>query len=50
VAILASHFILGNHILINQIIGGILVLFGVFIANMPTVNTFVSTGSNKAAL
>jgi drug/metabolite transporter (DMT)-like permease len=34
-AIIASHFILGNPILLNQIIGGILVLTGVFIANMP---------------
>jgi drug/metabolite transporter (DMT)-like permease len=50
VAILASHFILGNHISLNQIIGGILVLLGVFIANMPSVKTVVSTGSNKAAL
>ncbi|MDR4946059.1 DMT family transporter [Neobacillus cucumis] len=50
VAILASHFILGNHISLNQIIGGILVLLGVFIANMPSVKTVVSTGSNKAAM
>ncbi|MEH7097206.1 DMT family transporter [Neobacillus vireti] len=50
VAILASHFILGNHISLNQILGGILVLLGVFIANMPSVKTAVSTGANKAAL
>jgi drug/metabolite transporter (DMT)-like permease len=50
VAILASHFILGNQISLNQIIGGILVLLGVFIANMPSVKTVVSTGSNKAAM
>ncbi|MDP4164538.1 MAG: DMT family transporter [Bacillota bacterium] len=36
VAILASHFILGNPIQIGQILGGCLVLFGVFIANMPS--------------
>ncbi|WP_160720558.1 DMT family transporter [Bacillus sp. USDA818B3_A] len=50
VAILASHFILGNHISINQIIGGILVLLGVFIANMPSVKTVASTGSKNAAM
>ncbi|MEH7414578.1 DMT family transporter [Neobacillus drentensis] len=50
VAILASHFILGNHILLNQIIGGILVLLGVFIANMPSAKTMVSTGSKKAVM
>jgi len=50
VAILASHFILGNHISINQIIGGILVLLGVFIANMPSAKSVVSTRSNKPAI
>jgi drug/metabolite transporter (DMT)-like permease len=36
IAILASHFILGDPILVSQILGGILVLLGVFIANMPS--------------
>lgn len=36
VAILASHFILGDRILVSQIFGGLLVLLGVFIANMPS--------------
>lgn len=36
VAIIASHFILGDRILPAQIFGGILVLLGVFIANMPS--------------
>lgn len=49
VAILASHFILGNHIMLTQIIGGILVLLGVFIANMPTVKPAVSALPNKSA-
>ncbi|WP_307408514.1 DMT family transporter [Neobacillus ginsengisoli] len=49
VAILASHFILGNHIMLTQIIGGMLVLLGVFIANMPTVKPIMSTGANKSA-
>ncbi|MED3563943.1 DMT family transporter [Bacillus xiapuensis] len=36
VAIIASHFILGDRILPMQIFGGILVLLGVFIANMQS--------------
>lgn len=36
VAIVASHFILGDQILVSQILGGLLVLLGVFIANMPS--------------
>jgi len=35
VAIIASHFILGDPILPMQILGGMLVLLGVFIANLP---------------
>ncbi|NRD79154.1 DMT family transporter [Bacillus sp. BRMEA1] len=35
VAILASHFVLGDPILLTQIFGGILVLLGVGIVNMP---------------
>lgn len=49
VAILASHFILGNHIMLTQIIGGMLVLLGVFIANMPTVKPIMSPRVNKSA-
>lgn len=48
VAIVASHFILGNPILPLQIMGGILVLTGVFIANMPTVRPIVATQTNKS--
>lgn len=36
VAIIASDIILGDQILPSQIFGGILVLLGVFIANMPS--------------
>jgi drug/metabolite transporter (DMT)-like permease len=49
VAIIASHFILGDRILPVQIIGGILVLLGVFIANLPvsTVKPAVINQPNK---
>src|SRR5690606_1924258 len=36
VAILAAYFILGDPILARQIVGGLLVLFGVYIANKPS--------------
>ncbi|WP_223587703.1 DMT family transporter [Neobacillus bataviensis] len=49
VAIIASHFILGNPILISQIIGGILVLSGVYIANLPSVKPLIKRGTNKMA-
>jgi drug/metabolite transporter (DMT)-like permease len=48
VAILASHFILGEPILISQILGGILVLLGVFIANMPSGKPGLVMESNKS--
>jgi drug/metabolite transporter (DMT)-like permease len=48
VAILASHFILGNRIMLTQIIGGILVLLGVFIANMPIVKPMIAVEINKS--
>lgn len=47
VAILASHFILGDPILVSQILGGILVLLGVFIANMPSGKTEMVMEPNK---
>ncbi len=48
VAILASHFILGDPILVSQILGGILVLLGVFIANMPSVKPQLVMRPNKS--
>jgi drug/metabolite transporter (DMT)-like permease len=48
-AILASHFILGDRISISQIIGGLLVLGGVFIANMPTVKPIIKAEPHKSA-
>lgn len=48
VAILASHFILGNQIMLTQIIGGVLVLLGVFIANMPVVKPMIAVESKKS--
>lgn len=48
VAILASHFILGDPILVSQILGGILVLLGVFIANMPSGKTELVMEPNKS--
>jgi drug/metabolite transporter (DMT)-like permease len=48
VAILASHFILGDPILVSQILGGILVLLGVFIANMPSGKPGLVMGPNKS--
>jgi drug/metabolite transporter (DMT)-like permease len=47
-AILASHFILGDHISLTQIIGGLLVLAGVFIANMPAVKPMIAVEANKS--
>ncbi len=47
VAILASHFILGNRIMLSQILGGILVLMGVYIANMPSVKPIMAVDSKK---
>lgn len=47
-AILASHFILGDPILLNQIIGGVLVLLGVFIANMSSKQAIVVERSKSA--
>jgi drug/metabolite transporter (DMT)-like permease len=47
-AILASHFILGDPILINQIIGGVLVLVGVFIANLPSAKSGVVVEQGKS--
>lgn len=47
VAILASHFFLGDPILLNQIIGGILVLLGVFIANMPSTKPVIVIQQGK---
>lgn len=49
VAIVASHFILGNPILLNQIIGGIFVLLGVFIANLPATKTGLVVEQTKSA-
>jgi drug/metabolite transporter (DMT)-like permease len=49
VAILASHFILDDPILLNQILGGILVLVGVFIANMPNPQSKMLSGQSKSA-
>jgi drug/metabolite transporter (DMT)-like permease len=48
VAILASHFILGNPIMQSQIIGGIFVLIGVFIANMQSTKPVI-VGVKKSA-
>lgn len=48
VAILASHFILGNQIMLTQIIGGVLVLLGVFIANMPVVKPMIAVETKKS--
>ena len=48
VAIVASHFILGNRIMLTQIIGGLLVLLGVFIANMPAVKPMIAVESKKS--
>jgi drug/metabolite transporter (DMT)-like permease len=50
VAILASHFILGDPILISQILGGILVLLGVFIANMPSGKPELVMEPNKSLI
>jgi drug/metabolite transporter (DMT)-like permease len=47
-AIIASHFMLGDPILLNQIIGGILVLTGVFIANMPATKRVAVVGQGKS--
>lgn len=47
-AIIASHFMLGDPILLNQIIGGILVLTGVFIANMPATKRVVVVEHGKS--
>jgi drug/metabolite transporter (DMT)-like permease len=47
IAIIASHFILGNRIMPTQIIGGILVLLGVFIANMPVAKPMIAVESKK---
>ncbi|WP_442599744.1 DMT family transporter [Neobacillus sp. D3-1R] len=49
VAIVASHFVLGNPILLSQIIGGLMVLVGVFIANMPATKPSLAVGSGKSA-
>jgi drug/metabolite transporter (DMT)-like permease len=43
-AILASHFILGDPILLNQILGGLLVLAGVYIANLPSKQVVLFEG------
>ncbi|PLT35133.1 DMT family transporter [Bacillus sp. V5-8f] len=48
IAILASHFVLGDEILLSQIIGGVLVLLGVFIANMPSVKPVIEIKSTKS--
>jgi drug/metabolite transporter (DMT)-like permease len=48
VAIIASHFILGDRILPMQILGGILVLLGVFIANLPSVKPMIPNVTNKS--
>lgn len=49
IAILTSHFVLGDEILLSQIIGGVLVLLGVFIANMPSVKPVVEIESTRSA-
>ncbi|MGG3470539.1 DMT family transporter [Neobacillus pocheonensis] len=49
VAIIASHFILGNPILVSQIIGGILVLSGVYIANLPSAKPILRTETKYLA-
>lgn len=49
-AIVASHLMLGDPILINQIIGGILVLLGVFIANMPSAKREVVVKPGESTL
>jgi drug/metabolite transporter (DMT)-like permease len=50
VAILASHFVLGERILMTQIIGGIFVLLGVFIANMDAGKSSVAIEAEKRVL
>ncbi|WML48735.1 DMT family transporter [Neobacillus sp. PS3-34] len=49
VAIIASHFVLGNPIMLTQIFGGILVLLGVFIANLPSGKPVLAIEPNKSA-
>lgn len=48
VAIVASHFVLGDPILPSQIIGGFMVILGVFIANMPAAKTSLAVETTKS--
>jgi drug/metabolite transporter (DMT)-like permease len=50
VAILASHFVLGDRIMVSQIIGGIFVLLGVFIANMNSSKTSIAIDGKTRVL
>lgn len=48
VAIIVSHFVLGNRIILSQIVGGVFVLIGVFIANMPQTKSLLALQSKKS--
>lgn len=48
VAIVVSHFALGNQIRFSQIIGGLFVLLGVFIANLPANRPLLVFQTKKA--
>jgi drug/metabolite transporter (DMT)-like permease len=49
VAIIVSHFVFGDKILLNQIVGGIMVLVGVFIANKKSTRSIQLPGEVKSA-